>query len=275
MVASRTGVNPADASPTLRDAGASSRQAARSQRPRGDQIRDAGTRGRRAGRSRRRGRRRDQGVLVVEAMKMENELKVAQSRQSRRSEGGGRSDGRKGRTADRYRVGSEDGRFAMPEDDRKNRDRAAQELGGRKAQARAKRGPSGAKFDTSSGIEIKRAYDPDDLAASDFVDDLGFPGEYPFTRGVQPTMYRGRLWTMRQYAGFGTAEESNRALPLPLRAGADRSLGRVRSADPDGPRLRPSAGRRRGRTRRRVDLTRSPTWRRCSTSCRSTRFRPR
>ncbi len=44
----------------------------------------------------------------------------------------------------------------------------------------------------------------------DFVSDLGFPGEYPFTRGVQPTMYRGRLWTMRQYAGFGSAEESNR-----------------------------------------------------------------
>ncbi|MDO8431495.1 MAG: methylmalonyl-CoA mutase family protein [Candidatus Binatus sp.] len=65
-------------------------------------------------------------------------------------------------------------------------------------------------FVTSSGIEIKRAYDPDDLNGFDFVNDLGFPGEYPFTRGVQPTMYRGRLWTMRQYAGFGTAEESNR-----------------------------------------------------------------
>src|ERR1700735_3411315 len=66
------------------------------------------------------------------------------------------------------------------------------------------------KFETSSGIEIKRAYDPSDLADFDYVRDLGFPGEYPFTRGVQPTMYRGRLWTMRQYAGFGTAEESNK-----------------------------------------------------------------
>jgi methylmalonyl-CoA mutase N-terminal domain/subunit len=65
-------------------------------------------------------------------------------------------------------------------------------------------------FVTSSGIEIKRAYDPEDVNGLDFVDDVGFPGEYPFTRGVQPTMYRGRLWTMRQYAGFGTAEESNR-----------------------------------------------------------------
>src|SRR5207237_3971679 len=49
----------------------------------------------------------------------------------------------------------------------------------------------------------------DDLADWDPVTGLGFPGEFPFTRGIQPTMYRGRLWTMRQYAGFGTASESN------------------------------------------------------------------
>ena len=66
------------------------------------------------------------------------------------------------------------------------------------------------RFATSSGIETRRAYAPDDLNGFDFIEDLGFPGEYPFTRGVQPTMYRGRLWTMRQYAGFGDAEESNR-----------------------------------------------------------------
>ncbi len=64
-------------------------------------------------------------------------------------------------------------------------------------------------FETSSGIKIKRAYDPSDLSDFDYLRDLGFPGEFPFTRGVQPTMYRGRYWTMRQYAGFGTAEESN------------------------------------------------------------------
>ncbi|MFI5353946.1 MAG: methylmalonyl-CoA mutase, partial [Candidatus Binatales bacterium] len=52
-------------------------------------------------------------------------------------------------------------------------------------------------------------YDPSDTTDLDYLAELGFPGEYPFTRGVQPTMYRGRLWTMRQYAGFGTAEESN------------------------------------------------------------------
>jgi methylmalonyl-CoA mutase N-terminal domain/subunit len=66
------------------------------------------------------------------------------------------------------------------------------------------------KFETSSGIEVRRLYTPADCASHDYLRDAGFPGEYPFTRGVQPTMYRGRFWTMRQYAGFGTAEESNR-----------------------------------------------------------------
>src|SRR5689334_11538573 len=65
------------------------------------------------------------------------------------------------------------------------------------------------KFQTTSGIEIKRAYDPADTADLNYSRDLGYPGEYPFTRGVQPTMYRGRLWTMRQYAGYASAEESN------------------------------------------------------------------
>ncbi len=64
------------------------------------------------------------------------------------------------------------------------------------------------KFTTSSDIELKRAYTPED-AVVDYAADLGAPGEYPFTRGVQPTMYRGRFWTMRQYAGYATAEESN------------------------------------------------------------------
>ena len=61
----------------------------------------------------------------------------------------------------------------------------------------------------SSSVETRRVYTPLDTPDLDYVDDLGFPGEFPFTRGVQPTMYRGRLWTMRQYAGFGTAEETN------------------------------------------------------------------
>ncbi|MGH2651938.1 MAG: acyl-CoA mutase large subunit family protein, partial [Actinomycetota bacterium] len=63
---------------------------------------------------------------------------------------------------------------------------------------------------TDSGIELKPLYGPDDLEHFDPMRDLGKPGEPPFTRGVYPTMYRGRLWTMRQYAGMGTAEETNR-----------------------------------------------------------------
>jgi methylmalonyl-CoA mutase N-terminal domain/subunit len=63
-------------------------------------------------------------------------------------------------------------------------------------------------FETSS-LPVQRLYTPLDIAGLDYERDLGFPGEYPFTRGVQTTMYRGRYWTMRQYAGFGTAEESN------------------------------------------------------------------
>jgi methylmalonyl-CoA mutase N-terminal domain/subunit len=64
------------------------------------------------------------------------------------------------------------------------------------------------EFSTESGIPIERIYVPDETD-SDYMQNLGFPGQYPFTRGVQPTMYRGRFWTMRQYAGFGTAEETN------------------------------------------------------------------
>lgn len=65
-------------------------------------------------------------------------------------------------------------------------------------------------FKTASEIELNRLYTPLDLEVFDYSEKLGFPGEYPFTRGVQPTMYRGRLWTMRQYAGFATAEETNK-----------------------------------------------------------------
>ena len=65
------------------------------------------------------------------------------------------------------------------------------------------------RFETTSGIEIKRVYTSEDTQNGDYQEKLDFPGQYPFTRGVQPTMYRGRFWTMRQYAGFGTAEESN------------------------------------------------------------------
>jgi methylmalonyl-CoA mutase N-terminal domain/subunit len=65
-------------------------------------------------------------------------------------------------------------------------------------------------FKTTSEIELNRVYTPLDQQEFDYSEQLGFPGEYPFTRGVQPTMYRGRFWTMRQYAGFATAEETNK-----------------------------------------------------------------
>ena len=65
------------------------------------------------------------------------------------------------------------------------------------------------RFETYSGIEVRRIYTPQE-AEMDYLQELSFPGQYPFTRGVYPTMYRGRLWTMRQYAGYATAEESNR-----------------------------------------------------------------
>jgi methylmalonyl-CoA mutase N-terminal domain/subunit len=61
----------------------------------------------------------------------------------------------------------------------------------------------------TEGHEVDRLYTPDDVASKSYDDDLGFPGEEPYTRGPYPTMYRGRLWTMRQYAGFSTAEETN------------------------------------------------------------------
>jgi methylmalonyl-CoA mutase, N-terminal domain len=75
------------------------------------------------------------------------------------------------------------------------------------------------QFLTASSRPLERLYLPDDGAAAGYDEKLGFPGEFPFTRGVQPTMYRGRLWTMRQYAGFATAEESNRRYKYLLEQG--------------------------------------------------------
>jgi methylmalonyl-CoA mutase N-terminal domain/subunit len=69
---------------------------------------------------------------------------------------------------------------------------------------------SGTDVETSSHIPVNPLYTPADLKGSDYESEVGYPGEYPFTRGVQATMYRGRLWTMRQYAGMGDAEESNK-----------------------------------------------------------------
>ncbi len=77
-------------------------------------------------------------------------------------------------------------------------------------QKAVERAPERSKsFETTGKMPIEPLYTWDDLAGFDPQEELGFPGEYPFTRGIQPTMYRGRFWTMRQYAGFGDAEESN------------------------------------------------------------------
>ncbi|MFH1957798.1 MAG: methylmalonyl-CoA mutase family protein [bacterium] len=74
-------------------------------------------------------------------------------------------------------------------------------------------------FENLSKIEIKRLYTPEDTDGLDYLKSSGFPGEFPFTRGVQPTAYRGRLWTMRQYAGMGDAEESNKRYKYLLKQG--------------------------------------------------------
>lgn len=77
----------------------------------------------------------------------------------------------------------------------------------------------GGQAKTSSGIEVDLLYTPEDIKGVDYLNELGFPGEYPFTRGIYPTMYRGRNWTMRQYSGLATAEESNARYKFLLEGG--------------------------------------------------------
>jgi methylmalonyl-CoA mutase N-terminal domain/subunit len=79
--------------------------------------------------------------------------------------------------------------------------------------------PERGQFRISSDIPVSQVYTPGDIAELDYLRDLGFPGEYPLTRGVYPTMYRARLWTMRQYAGFGTAEQTNKRFKYLLEHG--------------------------------------------------------
>ncbi len=75
------------------------------------------------------------------------------------------------------------------------------------------------RFTTLSGIEINRLYTADNRAGQDDQEQLGYPGEYPFTRGIHPTMYRGKMWTMRQFSGFGTPEETNARYKYLLKSG--------------------------------------------------------
>ncbi|MBC7321910.1 MAG: methylmalonyl-CoA mutase family protein [Acetomicrobium sp.] len=74
-------------------------------------------------------------------------------------------------------------------------------------------------FTTGGGVPVERLYTPENIKSLDYTEDLGFPGDYPYTRGVQPTMYRGRFWTMRQYAGYASAEESNERYKYLLQQG--------------------------------------------------------
>ncbi len=98
-------------------------------------------------------------------------------------------------------------------------------------------------FELSDDEEIEELYGPEHRRGGDYLEEVGYPGQYPFTRGVQPTMYRGKLWTMRQYAGFGTAKQSNEryrfllsqgtsglsvAFDLPTQMGYDSDADRVR-----------------------------------------------
>ncbi|MDD2221168.1 MAG: methylmalonyl-CoA mutase family protein [Clostridia bacterium] len=87
------------------------------------------------------------------------------------------------------------------------------------AAALAKRPERKTGFVTSSDLEFDRCYTPDNIENFNYIDQLGMPGEYPYTRGVQATMYRGRHWTMRQYAGFGSASETNQRFKYLLENG--------------------------------------------------------
>src|SRR3982751_1358181 len=116
------------------------------------------------------------------------------------------------------------------------------------APALAKHPERRAAFESTSGVPVDRLYTPEDTDALDYGRDLGYPGEFPFTRGIQPTMYRGRFWTMRQYAGFGTAEETNRRFRYLLASGQTGlstafDLPTQMGHDSDSPRARGEVGR--------------------------------
>jgi methylmalonyl-CoA mutase, N-terminal domain len=97
---------------------------------------------------------------------------------------------------------------------------------------------------TDSGIEIAPLYSEADLAGWSAEEKLGVPGGAPYTRGVYPTMYRGKLWTMRQYAGFGSAETTNQRFKFLLDAGQTGLVMRIRPSDADGLRLGSPSQRR-------------------------------
>ena len=104
------------------------------------------------------------------------------------------------------------------------------------------------RFSTVSDREIKRIYTPKDIKDQDFKQDISFPGTYPFTRGVQPSMYRGRLWTMRMFAGLGTAKDTNRRFHLLVKEGQTGlstafDMPTLMGYDSDSPRARGEVGK--------------------------------
>ncbi|MEE8353112.1 MAG: methylmalonyl-CoA mutase family protein, partial [Dehalococcoidales bacterium] len=109
-------------------------------------------------------------------------------------------------------------------------------------------GGSQPPFTTISGIEIAPVYTPEDIAGLDFETDIGFPGEYPFTRGCQATGYRGRTWTYRMFSGFGTAADTNRRWRQLLDDGETGlstafDFPTLMGFDSDSPRARAEVGR--------------------------------
>ena len=114
--------------------------------------------------------------------------------------------------------------------------------------ARVSRG-DGAPAQADPALDAQPLYTPADLAdhGVDYLRDLGFPGQYPFTRGIHPSMYRGRFFTMRQYAGFGSAEETNRRFRHMLGARDGGHQHRLRPAHPAWLRLRRPSRAGRGR----------------------------
>jgi methylmalonyl-CoA mutase N-terminal domain/subunit len=104
------------------------------------------------------------------------------------------------------------------------------------------------RFETLSGLPVEPLYTPEDLAGWSYEDKLGYPGEYPFTRGVYPTMYRGRLWTMRMFAGFGRPEDTNRRFKYLLEQGQTGlstafDMPALMGYDADHPRARGEVGK--------------------------------
>ena len=206
---------------------------------------------------------------------MENELRAPRDGIVERVDGRGRPDRRARRL--RWSCSGDRGALTRPprptggEGPDPARDRWRETLRAKALQGAPERREP---FETSSGIVIRDLYTPADTAGLDEDRDLGRPGEYPFTRGVQPTMYRSRFWTMRQYAGFATAEETNRASAT----SSSRARRGCRSPSTCRPRWATTPTRPRRRARSAGSACRSrawPTWRSCSTACRSARSAPR